>query len=320
MLRAVPIHVKRGKIRLTVRKQDFKERRINREARAALAEILEQDVVSIISGWKKQIDVAGIERAVALGGNMAVADTAAGLGTLQANLATVLSESIAEGIEQGADIGLRFAPPELVGIPPTLVQEAAAEWIAARSLSAATGMTETTKEGIRRILLEGLTDTLSPTRVAAEVGQLAGLTPRQVTANRNFRAMLRRSLIPEGFEATVQIEAVIDQRVAEYAERQLHQRGAAIAETEMQEALIHGERSLYDVAVDEELVEADALVRTWMTVMDSRVCPICRPLHGAQASLGNSFHSQGWTGEDPPAHVRCRCYITYEVSRDSEIS
>jgi hypothetical protein len=49
-------------------------------------------------------------------------------------------------------------------------------------------------------------------------------------------------------------------------------------------------------------------VREWSTAADDLVCPICGPLHGARAEIGEPYLSP--TGEQfdgPPAHVSCRC-------------
>lgn len=41
----------------------------------------------------------------------------------------------------------------------------------------------------------------------------------------------------------------------------------------------------------------------WQTARDERVCPVCGPLHGKEAPLGESFD-----GVSFPAHVKCRCW------------
>lgn len=44
----------------------------------------------------------------------------------------------------------------------------------------------------------------------------------------------------------------------------------------------------------------------WITERDSKVCPICKPLHTKPRSDWARFFPSG-----PPAHPRCRCYIQY---------
>lgn len=326
MLRAVPAREDRrrgpfGKrVALSVGKAGFKERTANRKAREALRAILEEDILRVLEAFAVQIDVEGVSRAAAVGGNMAIAEEAAGLGTLQANLATVLEENLSSALDAGSHIGARFAPPAMAGVPPTLVQEQSAAWLATRSLEAATGITDTTKEGIRRVLLDQLADAVSPTEAAKEVGRLAGLSPRQATANRNFRSMLERSLAPRPGDMTDTIQAVIDERVEEHRLRLLKERGRAIADTETQAAIQHGERAFYEVAADEGAIDPAMIEVRWMTVRDSRVCPICMPLHGQVIGFLETFHSTdapGWEGNGPPAHVRCRCYVEYTNLADT---
>lgn len=45
---------------------------------------------------------------------------------------------------------------------------------------------------------------------------------------------------------------------------------------------------------------------TWYTEEDSKVCPICRPLHRQSRSTWSRFFPEG-----PPAHPHCRCWIEY---------
>jgi hypothetical protein len=44
------------------------------------------------------------------------------------------------------------------------------------------------------------------------------------------------------------------------------------------------------------------MVPIWQTSNDERVCPICGPKHGKEIT----------DGKFPPAHPRCRCWVTYE--------
>lgn len=48
----------------------------------------------------------------------------------------------------------------------------------------------------------------------------------------------------------------------------------------------------------------------WETVVDDRICPICRPLQGTEIGIGD-------VDAMPPAHVRCRCYTRPVVDDDA---
>jgi SPP1 gp7 family putative phage head morphogenesis protein len=57
--------------------------------------------------------------------------------------------------------------------------------------------------------------------------------------------------------------------------------------------------------------------KRWQTASDEIVCPICAPLNGRVAALGESF--PGFI-ESPPAHPRCRCWLTPVVDVDEVAS
>lgn len=50
------------------------------------------------------------------------------------------------------------------------------------------------------------------------------------------------------------------------------------------------------------------VVKIWNTNVDDRVCPICNPLDGKQIPENKLFPNGI---ELPPAHINCRCWITY---------
>lgn len=61
--------------------------------------------------------------------------------------------------------------------------------------------------------------------------------------------------------------------------------------------------------------------KIWMTSQDDRVCPICKPMAGKVVSLGNAFsNAQGGGYSNPPAHVRCRCWLQPLVSVDKVLA
>jgi hypothetical protein len=76
----------------------------------------------------------------------------------------------------------------------------------------------------------------------------------------------------------------------------------SISITETTRAITEVEKSAAsDLAQRGFLVTAE-----WVTERDSRVCPICLPLHGHSINeIGFPFLS------GPPAHPRCRCYLTW---------
>lgn len=58
---------------------------------------------------------------------------------------------------------------------------------------------------------------------------------------------------------------------------------------------------------------------TWHTAEDDKVCPICAPLAGMTSPLDeNGFTTEeGGIGlKSPPAHVKCRCWLTPTVDEN----
>ena len=51
-------------------------------------------------------------------------------------------------------------------------------------------------------------------------------------------------------------------------------------------------------------------LKRWNTGVDELVCPICRPLHRMTVPMNEHFPG-GYDG--PPAHPRCRCFLTATV-------
>lgn len=78
-------------------------------------------------------------------------------------------------------------------------------------------------------------------------------------------------------------------------------RAEMIAVTEVTRASVEGERAL---ASEIEKVGLK-LIAIWQTSNDSKVCPICSPKN--QMPVTDGLY--------PPAHVRCRCWISYSPEK-----
>jgi len=79
------------------------------------------------------------------------------------------------------------------------------------------------------------------------------------------------------------------------------QRAEAIAVTEVTRAFAEGER----LVAQEAQAQGMRLEPVWHTNRDSLVCNVCAPNDGKR-------QSEGWTVGWPPAHPRCRCWVTHE--------
>ena len=67
---------------------------------------------------------------------------------------------------------------------------------------------------------------------------------------------------------------------------------------------------LYNWGVEFGKEELGEETKTWYTMLDERVCEVCRPMHNVTIPIGEMFVLP--TGEEvpgPPAHGRCRCEV-----------
>ena len=295
---------------LSIDKASRAERALNRTSRERAAAILERDLADVLVRFRESITVGEAEAAV-FAGNARVIVNAAAPNLLEAQVAAVMGDTLEAALESGVHVGLRFAPPALGNIPATLATDAAIAFVERQAATAALGLTQGTQAGIQQAISLGLADGLAPVEVAKRVGDLAGLLPRQVTAVENYRAATLKRFAPTPEALTPQVQRVIDQEVSRFRDRQLLSRGRMIAETETQFAITEGERAFWNQAVSDGAVDAENVFKTWRTVLDSRVCPICEPLHGQVVPFSETFFTLRGALVGPPAHPRCRCFIEW---------
>lgn len=308
IFRAGGLIVPRGMV--VVSKASRAERALNRTARERAAAALEADLADVLVGFREGISVKDAEAAV-FAGNTRIIVNPDVPNVLEAQFAAVLGDNLEGAAASGVHIGLRFAPPVLGNIPLTLATDAAIAHVAAHGAELALGLTQATEAGIREILTIGLQDGLAPVDMAKRIGQLAGLTPRQVRAVENYRKAITKRLVPVPEALTPNVQRVINQEVNRYRDRKILERGRWIAETETQTAITEGERAFWGEAVASGAVDAENVFKTWRTVLDSRVCEICEPIHGQVVGYGEAFETPAGGKVGPPAHVRCRCFIEW---------
>lgn len=82
------------------------------------------------------------------------------------------------------------------------------------------------------------------------------------------------------------------------------ERAESLTVTEVTRARVAGETEVIN-----DLNRRGAVITAyWRTEADARVCPICRPLNGADQYRWEQDFPDG-----PPAHPRCRCTLEYEI-------
>lgn len=80
-------------------------------------------------------------------------------------------------------------------------------------------------------------------------------------------------------------------------------RAEMIAVTETTRAAVEGERAF---VAELEKESGLRMVPIWQTAHDDITCLICKPKHGKEIT----------DGKFPPAHPRCRCWVTYEFAKE----
>ena len=98
-----------------------------------------------------------------------------------------------------------------------------------------------------------------------------------------------RTAIAEWIESGEPLDALARRLAPTFGEL----RGRVIAETEVTRAFAEGQHQAFQRAGVERW--------TWHTANDERVCDVCQPRDGVTYPMD---------AERPPAHVRCRCWMT----------
>lgn len=284
------------------------EREANRRAREALVAELRPLFDEVFSSFRLEVD-SYYRNQIAAGGAIGV--PSGPLRSVEADLAVVLGDGLERSVLEGAELGIRFSGIEGISLSPDLVTEIArrfAEDIGGRRI---VQITSRIREDVQAIVADVLDLQLSPDTAAQQIGRQVGLTRQEAAALRRFENTLLRRRIPNELADTQLVRETIAQDVEARRDQMIRNRGNRILETEVQTALQEGERGFWQQAATAGEVDLNTLGKTWFTVADGAVCPICEPLHGVSVGFDELFSSSGFAGLNPPAHVRCRCYLDY---------
>lgn len=137
--------------------------------------------------------------------------------------------------------------------------------------------------------------------VARDLRGLIALTPRDAARLARRYEIDRQSGVSAA-KARTNLKAaekiLIERRIATIAQHEVAQMWNIGALESVKDRVRFGE------------IEPQAL-KVWLTTEDDLVCPICAPLNNKELSLDADFSSQGFIGQSPPAHIRCRCALAY---------
>lgn len=193
------------------------------------------------------------------------------------------------------------------------------------------------RNATRSAIVDGIRRGLNPVDQARNFRGSIGLTAKQQSAVENFRRLLEedssealtRRLRDRRFDSTIRsarrkgvplTPEQVDRMVERYRERAVAFRSRTIARTEALRAVHAGNDEGFRQAIDEGNIDADQLVRTWVTARDERVRGSHRGLNGLERGLDETF--PGLTGRlrfpgDPSAPasetVQCRCALSTRV-------
>lgn len=205
--------------------------------------------------------------------------------------ASAITEELAGGIIAGATTAAKEAGKVVV---LDMLEPNVQKWLKEHTSELVKGISKTSRAALKRTLQEGIARGRHPARMARDLKRVLGLTERQGAALSKYWGALEKQGVPLD---------KIERRVQRYADRQLKYRAQTIARTESMTAVNRGRLQLWDQLVEDGAL-AETTAQEWLTSDDERVCPICAPLDGTKAKLGETFEG-GF--EAPPAHPNCRC-------------
>ena len=231
------------------------------------------------------------------------------------------SKRLQEAVQKGAptpydklvrDVGGEEAAQVLQDGMKTWSEQYASQAVAAK----VTRVNALTRAQIRASVAEALQGGFDATEAARRISSRIGLTVQGARTLAKFEAALIRKRIPNELADTQQIRELIGQEVEARRARLIKRRGEVIAETEIQDALMAGQRGFWEDAISRGEVSEELIEKQWFTVRDDAVCPICEPLHEVRVGFNEPFISGPFEGQRPIAHPLCRCYLQFLVDEE----
>lgn len=141
--------------------------------------------------------------------------------------------------------------------------------------------------------------------LALMVKGLYGLDPRSMNSAINFLGNDKKPRDKTVIDLTTQL---------------LSGRAKIIGDVQSFTALNFGRQLTYMEAQDSGLLPRSAR-KVWVTAIDERVCPVCRPMDGRSVGLTDFFELHTKAGKTrllvPPVHPNCRCTIVPQERYES---
>lgn len=191
------------------------------------------------------------------------------------------------------------------GITPELyVPDEDAQEYAAR---VAMNYSRTSQEGMEELINRGVERGMDRDRLAVVAQRALGVDRRRAQAVDRFESAL------DGPSSQRQA------RAGAYAAKQVSDRSKLFAETETMTAANLAQQQLWNAAIRQGHLPPDTK-KVWITALDERVCPICKPMDNKRALLTTMFTTSAGVVLVPPVHPRCRCVIVPDVLMGSRSS
>lgn len=266
-----------------------------------------------------------------------------------------LTAVVEQAFETGGVMTANHFPRTTAAVFRFDVRNSRAEaWLRDHSSTLVTQITEETRIGIRAIIELGMQDGRNPRNVALDIigrinqatgrreGGVIGLTSQQAEWVGNARRELSdprtashwftRTLRDKRFDKIVQ-KSITDQVALDsdtvarlttrYSDSLLRMRGETIARTEALQSLNTAQDMAFRQAIDEGVVTATAVTRTWDSAGDNRVRETHRHMDGQRVGLDEPFRSRsgaqlmfpGDSSLGAPASeiINCRCVVRHSV-------
>jgi putative heme iron utilization protein len=174
------------------------------------------------------------------------------------------------------------------------VLDAAEEWAKQRVGTLITNIDKATLAAVQRITARGIKHGWSDDEIASRLEKKVGLDGRFADAVENYR----QGLVERGF-AKGDASRMAHQRADEIR----YNRALTIARTEVQTALVEGQRIVWKEAL--EVGDIDKRYRReWVLHPSEANCTVCKRMNGKRATIDGNYRS----GTKMPAHPNCRCH------------
>ena len=228
------------------------------------------------------------------------------LGAMASSVSSAMGES-------GREAAARLSGQLKTNFAFNITNPEAAKFVNAHTAALVKGIDKATREGLKSIFEDAVTNGLSHQDRVRAIRGLVGALPRDVAAGDKVYQSMLSAKVPLS-EANKKYDRFMAQKIKIRAE--------TISRTESIHAASAGQQAAWEQAASKGLIPNNTK-RVWIITPDDLLCPICEELDGKTTSLGDSFSStvklspvgaeQTFTPQYPPAHPRCRCTVGLDL-------